>query len=171
MHVEYATIDDRPALNFERRIAHPVDAVWRAITEPEQLEHWFPSSVELDLRVGGEMTFTFREMQLAEQPMTLSGEVTDLDPPHLFAFYWGQDHLKFELAPADQGTLLRFTAMLDAKDKAARDAAGWHMCLDRLELQLGGATTALGTEPSGEWRGRYEEYVGRGFPTGAPVPD
>ena len=145
MHVEYATIDDRPALNFERRIAHPVDAVWRAITEPEQLEHWFPSSVELDLRVGGEMTFTFREMPLAEQPMTL--------------------------APADQGTLLRFTAMLDAKDKAARDAAGWHMCLDRLELQLGGATTALGTEPTGEWRGRYEEYVGRGFPTGAPVPD
>jgi uncharacterized protein YndB with AHSA1/START domain len=172
MHAEYATIKERPALRFQRRMAHPVDAVWRAITESAQLEQWFPSSVELDLREGGEMTFTFRETKLSEQPTTMAGEVTDLDPPRLFAFYWGEDHLRFELEPADGGTLLTFTALLDARDKAARDAAGWHVTFDALERHLAGtATSPSSPEPGADWRGLYDEYAGRGFPTGAPIPE
>ena len=59
MHGTLETIDDRPALRFERRLAHPVDAVWRAVTEPAELAHWFPSSVSGDVRVGGRLSFTF----------------------------------------------------------------------------------------------------------------
>jgi uncharacterized protein YndB with AHSA1/START domain len=174
MHASYQTVDDRPTLHFQRRIAHPVDAVWRALTEPDELEHWFPSSVEVELRVGGAMTFTFREHTLPDGSNTMPGEVTDVDPPRLLAFHWGEDHLRFELQPTGGGehTLLRFTALLGAKDKAARDAAGWHVCLDRLEQHLGGAsTTPPESAPSEEWRGHYEEYAGRGFPTGAWLPD
>ena len=173
MHGTYETIDERPTLRFERRIGHPIDAVWRAITEPEGLEHWFPSRVEVDLRKGGSMTFTFRELKLAGQPSTMPGEVTDLEPPQLFAFYWGDDHLIFELEPIDGGAAcrLRFTAVLDARDKAARDAAGWHVCLDRLVQHLDGADAAApGSEPTDEWRGLYEEYERRGLPTGAGLP-
>jgi uncharacterized protein YndB with AHSA1/START domain len=172
MEATYQTIDQRPALRFERRIAHPVEAVWRAITDPDELEHWFPSSVEFDLTPGAEMIFTFREHTLPDGSNTMRGKLTDLDPPRLFAFHWGDDHLRFELEPTEEGTLLRFTALLDAKDKAARDAAGWHVCLDRLEQHLSGAdTTAPNSDPTGEWRGRYEEYAGRGFPTGAWLPE
>jgi uncharacterized protein YndB with AHSA1/START domain len=35
------TVDDRPALRFERRLNHPVARVWRAVTEPDELERWF----------------------------------------------------------------------------------------------------------------------------------
>ena len=124
MHGTYQTVDQRPALGFERRIAHPVQAVWQAITEPSELEHWFPCSVELDLEVGGEMAFTFRE-QRDGVPTTLSGRVTDLDPPRLFAFYWGDDHLRFELEPVEGGTacVFRMMVILDTRDKAARDRA------------------------------------------------
>jgi uncharacterized protein YndB with AHSA1/START domain len=169
----FAQIENRPALRFERRLAHPIDAVWRAITDPEELWHWFPGGVELELRVGGAMTFTFHEQRLENAPITMEGEVTDLDRPRLFAFYWGGDHLRFELEPVDAGaaTRLEFTVLLDARDKAARDAAGWHVCLDRLEQQLTGApTNAPGSDPTAEWRAHYDAYARQGLPTGAELP-
>jgi uncharacterized protein YndB with AHSA1/START domain len=160
----YGTVDGRPVLRFERRLAHPVDAVWRAITEPAELAHWFPAAVAVDLRVGGRMTFTFPD---GEQ----EGEISELDPARAFAFSWGKEHLRFELDPVD-GCLLRFSTVLSEHDQAARDAAGWHVCLDRLERHLSGAPVAApGSEPTPEWRELYEAYTARGLPTGAPVPD
>ena len=55
--------------------------------------------------------------------------------------------------------------LLDEREKAARDGAGWHVCLDRLEAQLDGSVG--GGE---DWRGLYEEYQRRGVPAGAPIP-
>jgi uncharacterized protein YndB with AHSA1/START domain len=173
MHGNYETIDARPALRFERRVSHPVEAVWRALTEPDELARWFPSTVEVDLRVGGEMTFTFAEMPIPDESSTMTGRVTDLDPPRLFAFYWGQDHLRFELEPADGGTacVMRFTVLIDSKDKAARDAAGWHVCLDGLEQLLDGAAEGGVHGVTQTWRQRYEEYLEQGLPAGAPIPE
>jgi uncharacterized protein YndB with AHSA1/START domain len=170
-HATYENVDERPTLRFERRLAHPVDAVWRAITDPSELGHWFPCQVEVELRVGGEMKFEFEDMPL-DAPSTMPGRVTDLDPPRLFAFFWGEDHLRFELQPLDEagGCLLRFTVVLETSDKAARDAAGWHQCLDALERQLSGAPAGRHDEP-GEWRERYAEYTRLGLPAEAPVPD
>ena len=163
MHATYENL----TLRFERRLMQPVARVWRAITEPSELAHWFPSAVEGDIRAGGELTFRFEHMPL-DAPTTMAGSVTDFEPPRLFAFYWGDDHLRFELEPADpDGCLLRFTVVLDAEDKAARDAAGWHHCLDGLERELSDGPPV----PDESWRERYEEYSQRGLPTGAPVPD
>ena len=39
------TIDGRPALRFERRLAHPIERVWRAVTEPAELARWFVAPV------------------------------------------------------------------------------------------------------------------------------
>ena len=168
MYGAYDTIENRPALRFERRLSHSVDAVWGAITEPDELEQWFPSKVEVEaLRPGAEMTFRFENMPL-DAPSTMTGRVTDLDPPRLFAFYWGGDHLRFQLEPVagEDACTLRLTVLLDSREKAARDAAGWHVCLDRLRRRLAGA------EPGGreDWRARYDEYQRRGVPAGAPIP-
>jgi len=166
MYGSYTTIEDTPALRFERRLSHPVDRVWRAITETEELQHWFPSKVVVDeLLPGAEMTFEFEDMPL-DAPSSMGGRVTDVDPPRLFAFYWGEDHLRFDLGPidGDHGCDLRLTVALGARDKAARDAAGWHVCLDRLETRLGRQSAG------GEWREYYDEYRRRGVPAGAPIP-
>jgi uncharacterized protein YndB with AHSA1/START domain len=162
----YADDPDRPTLTFERRFPHPVEAVWEAITTPDDLSRWFPSAVDLELRVGGRMTFTF-EHELADGVQTMEGEVVELDPPHLFAFYWGDDRLVFELEPRDGGAAcqLRFTVVLESRDKAARDAAGWHECLDQLADRLDGAEAG-----APRWRERYEEYKRRGLPADAPIP-
>jgi hypothetical protein len=90
--------------------------------------------------------------------------------PRLLAFYWADDLLRFELEPADSGTacLLRFTVALDSEAKAARDGAGWHVCLDALERSL----TAEPENQHGDhgWEHRYEEYKRRGFPATAAIP-
>ena len=39
------TIDGRPALRFERRLAHSVQRVWHAVTEPAELAQWFVAPV------------------------------------------------------------------------------------------------------------------------------
>lgn len=169
MHGTYDTVDGRPALRFERRLAHPVDAVWRAITEPSELSRWFPNEVSVELRLGGRMTFTFADGRYP--PM--DGEVLELDPPRRLAFSWGDDELRFELEPLDdgRGCLLRFTDVLEERDKAARDAAGWHVCIDRMEQHLAGLpATAPDSSATGEWRGLYEDYERRGLPTGAEIP-
>ena len=170
MYGAYDTIENHPALRFERRLAHPVETVWRAITESDELGHWFPSKVDLDdPRPGAEMTFRFEHMPLEDTPSTMSGRVTDFDPPRLFAFYWGEDHLRFELEPVagEDACVLRLTVLLESRDKAARDSAGWHVCLDRLETRLAGGSSAGDDD---DWRGLYEEYQRRGVPAGAPIP-
>ena len=169
MHGTYAEAEGRQALRFERRLAHPVDVVWRAITEPGELAHWFPSAVTIDLRVGGAMRFEFEGHDMP----AMTGEVTELDPPRRLAFLWGDELLRFELEPADGGaaTLLRFTHELSERDTAARNAAGWHVCLDRLAGHLdGGDDAAPGAEPTPEWSALYDEYQARGVPAGAPIP-
>jgi uncharacterized protein YndB with AHSA1/START domain len=166
----YELVDGRPALRFERRLSHPVDVVWRAITVSGELEHWFPCHVEVDeLREDAQMTFRFDDMPL-DAPSTMTGRVTEFDPPRSFAFTWGpptrEDHLRFELEPllGEEACVLRLTVLLDSREKAARDGAGWHVCLDRLERHLGSA------EANGEWRDYYDEYRRRGVPSGAPIP-
>src|SRR5438874_117477 len=101
MHGTFETIDERPALRFERHISHPIEAVWVAITEPARLAKWFPCEVEVDLRMGGTMKFHFPEMTLPDTASAMLGEVTELEPPRRFAFLWGQDHLHFALEPSD----------------------------------------------------------------------
>lgn len=39
------TIDGRPALRFERHYRHPIERVWRAVTDPSEVGRWFPSEV------------------------------------------------------------------------------------------------------------------------------
>ena len=153
MHATYENVSDRPTLRFERRLGHPVAKVWRAITEPAELGHWFPSNVEGEIRAGGELTFRFEHMPL-DAPTTMTGRVTDYEPQRLFAFYWGDDHLRFELElDESDACLLRLTVRLDAEDKAARDAAGWHHCLGGLERHLADQPPVAGDS----WRERYDE--------------
>jgi uncharacterized protein YndB with AHSA1/START domain len=46
------TIDGRPAVRFERRLPHSVERVWRAVSEPAELERWFPAAADWTLAPG-----------------------------------------------------------------------------------------------------------------------
>lgn len=55
MNETLRTVDGRPVLRIERRLQHPPERVWRALTEPAELSRWYPFAVtELQLCVGGD---------------------------------------------------------------------------------------------------------------------
>ncbi|MCO1580706.1 SRPBCC domain-containing protein [Crossiella sp. SN42] len=71
----------RPVLRFERRLRHPPEKVWRAVTDPAHLKHWFPAELQTEQRIGAPITFVFPG---AEAPPG-SGEILEFDPPRVFA--------------------------------------------------------------------------------------
>ena len=166
-HGTYTAQDGQPAVRFERELRHPPEAVWRMLTEPAELAHWFPCEVELDVRVGGALRFIF------SPDFELDGEVLECEPPSRFAFRWGADVLFFTLYPVTGGTQLEMVHVLNQEgaEGAAKTAAGWHLCLDALEARLDGTHDGPPPEgPSPAWRARYAEYQAAGVPSGAEVP-
>src|SRR5205085_11191863 len=96
----------RPAVRLERQLADPPAVIWSALTEREQLEAWFPCDVIVnggEWRVGASITFVFPPEVI---DMTMTGEVLEVDEPHVLAFTWGDETLRLELSATDGGTLL-----------------------------------------------------------------
>ncbi|MGP9022630.1 SRPBCC domain-containing protein [Streptomyces sp. BR1] len=137
----------RPVLRFERVLAQPPEAVWRAITDREELKAWFPCDVIADAwKPGAAISFPFA----GDGAPTLAGTVLEVDEPRLLAYTWGEETLRFALTPEPGGrTRLVFTDELDPA-AAARNAAGWQVCLARLT----GETSA-----DGAWKAFFDRYV------------
>jgi len=137
--MRYGTIeqldDGRWQLRFTRVLAHPQEKVWRAITEPEHLANWFPTTIDGERRAGAALRFGFPE-EIDIEP--IDGEMLAYEPMSLMELQWGPDVVRLELEPHEQGTLLRLLDTLEERGKGARDGAGWHACLDGLEAFLNG---------------------------------
>ena len=138
MSPSLSTVDGRSVLRVERRLCRPPEEVWPALVEPERLAAWFPSTATIEPRVGGRVVFGFGG----------DGTVTDLDPPRLIAFTWETDHLRFELAPDGDGSLLVLVHTFDDRAGAASFAAGWESCLDVLD-----------GVPEGDHESRHEQLL------------
>ena len=163
MTTEHGTLESR--LTFVRDLRHPVDKVWRAITEPDQLVDWFPSTIDGDRAAGASLKFVF---PYADAPV-MAGTMRVYDPPSTIEFDWGdEDVLRITLEAIDGGTRLTLTDRFTEYAKAARDAAGWHACLDNLGCALSGE--AVNAE---RWRHHSQWYLDH-FPpaaTTAAIPD
>ncbi|GAA3869558.1 SRPBCC family protein [Saccharothrix violaceirubra] len=164
MSARLIRVDGRPALRFERDFAASPVRVWRAVSEPDRLDHWFPAAVEID---GDVLRFTFPD---SAPEVVTSGAVLEFTPPEVFAFRWNTDVLRFEVAAHGSGTRLVFTNTFEHERTAARTAAGWDSCLRALTARLDGSTVP----PVTGWREPVERYVrefglDRGHATGNEV--
>ncbi len=139
-------VGERPILRFERHLRHTVETVWRAVTDPIEMRSWFPTRIEIDeWAVGATLTHHFDGHDIDPLP----GVVVAWDPPNRVRFTWGEDTIGFDLAATrDGGTVFVLTEELSA-DYAARNAAGWEACLDRLERR----------REHSSWQERFEHYV------------
>jgi uncharacterized protein YndB with AHSA1/START domain len=147
---QFLTLHDRPTVRVERRYAHPIAKVWRAITTPEYLSEWFPSPVDFDLRPGAQIRFGGSD----GDPGAV-GTVETVDAPHTFTFTWGSDRLTFELTSDSDGTTLALIHSFDDRYGAASFATGWDVCLAGLRSVLAGEPLP----PPDRGIARHEELV------------
>lgn len=143
------TIDGRPALRFERTLAHPVERVWRAVSEPAELARWFPAVADWTPATGE-----------ALDAYGMTGQVTEVDAPHRLAWTFAGDQYSFEVTPHDDGCRLVFTHVFDDRTAAAQAAAGWEAYLARLEAHLAGGYLSE-EEAHRPWEEVHERYAAR----------
>jgi uncharacterized protein YndB with AHSA1/START domain len=152
---------ERWRLRFTRTLPHAPEKVWRAITEAEHLDAWFPFRIEGEFATGARLQFVARDTP----DTTFDGEMTEYRPPTVIEFRWSENEVvRLEVEPDGAGSRLTLLNTFDELGKAARDAAGWHGCLDDLELHLGHAIAPW--SPKEHWQELFDGYVDR-FPAAA----
>ena len=163
VHGQLDRIDDRWQLRFTRTLSHAPEKVWRALTEADHLAAWFPAEMHGERAAGARLTFVFSD---GEGPTT-EGEMIAFDPPSLLEYRWGGETLRFELEREGDGTVLTFVNSFDELGKAARDAAGWHACLDVLGHHLDGQEPPW--RPMDRWEEVHAVYVEEFGPEAATI--
>jgi uncharacterized protein YndB with AHSA1/START domain len=146
-------------LRFTRTLPHPPETVWQALTEPDHLAAWFPTTVEGERTAGAPLRFAFR----GGEAEPFDGQLLVYEPPSVLEFRWGPDTLRFEVRPAAGGSRLTLLDTFDEQGKAARDAAGWHVCLDALHGHL------AGTPEQSPWKPLNDAYTERFGPEAATI--
>ncbi len=134
--------DGRQELRFERRLTHPPEKVWRALTRRDQLRNWFAAHTDRDFAPDARVRFTMtpeakRQMNVADGAESLGeGTVTVFDPPRRLEYTWDGQVMIWELVPSGDGCVLVFTTVFD-HEGGASEAAGWHAALEVLAARLG----------------------------------
>jgi uncharacterized protein YndB with AHSA1/START domain len=167
-------IHGRWVLRFERRLPHPREKVWDALTRPEQIRAWFgEGDVDLDLVEGGRFEIrTTGPPELVDAVIREAGEaalvqhnaVLRVEPPSVFEHTFGDPDsvVRWELTPDGDGTLLRLAhteppTFTTTKD-GPRDLAGWHALLEQLAQVLAGEPVEWRIE---RWEALRDEYAAR----------
>ncbi len=154
-------------LRVERRLRHPPAKVWRVLTERELLKQWFPSDVEGEWRVGAELRFEFLHGEgegLTEEQMR--GEVLEVEVGRLLAFRWGDSVIRCEIEADGDGSIFRLSETLIDASWGARNAAGWEMCIENMELLFQGASIAKFAWDV--WRPKFRRYKKKFEPVFGP---
>ena len=157
---ELARFIDRWTVEYVRVYAHPIERVWRAISDPNESSAWFWSA-QFDLREGGAFAF-------GPEGSDLVGVFGAIDPPRFIRFNGPslalnpEGYFQFTLEPVKGGTRLSFVQHFtpgvvlrpewgaDPGDHPfaavnpwrAGTLAGWHLALDALRQLLSGEEVA-----------------------------
>jgi uncharacterized protein YndB with AHSA1/START domain len=149
---------DRQELRFERRLAHPVEDVFDAITKPERVALWI-GTVKHDLREGGRYWLRFDKTR----NNVVEGTITRYQPPTLFEHTWEDpedpgatpDVVRWELRPEGDGCVLILT---HTTDKPTEAISGWHSLLESLPGALEGRDTPWSQE---RWAEIHDAYAAK----------
>lgn len=132
----------------ERRMAHPPEKIWRALTHSALIADWL---MENDFAPEVGHRFTFRAEPVPGWSGMTNCEVVEVDAPHRLAYRWGDGSesdsglktlVTWTLTPADGGTLVRMehSGFREADEAGYRGmGGGWPHILERLETVAGTA--------------------------------
>jgi uncharacterized protein YndB with AHSA1/START domain len=160
---ELARFVDRFTMEYVRVYPHPIERVWRAITDPNEFRAWFIPGA-LELKTGGDYRFG------AEGSTDFAGQVLAVDPPTLLRFSHSSDpeaYFQYELTELAGATRMRFVQHFapglfeETPDDLGGDlpggpgtpwkpgfVGGWHEFWDALRDYLDGVTTGSRLPPT-----------------------
>ena len=146
---------------FERRLGHPVEAVWAALADPEERAAWLGPGT-LEPRAGGQVAICTGPGDRPELQRMMSGRVLAWDPPRVLEHEWLQPGLdisvvRYELEADAGGTILRLTHRRSVMPGAFGGRAGWHAYLDRLTAHLDGLPVPAWSERRAAVQDAYGE--------------
>ncbi len=162
------TRGDRSLLRYERHLKHPIDRVWRAITDPDEIVRWL-AAAEIDLERAGRVRLEWLntdEHGERSEHAVAEGRITELDPPRLVV-YDTDVHgvLRWELHEEGTGTRLDLTVDIALpEDNVTENRSGWHVHLDFLEDALEGGAVDWPNWPRDRWAAIHERYIRREQP-------
>jgi uncharacterized protein YndB with AHSA1/START domain len=159
------TDGDQVTIAFRRRLPFPIEAVWAAITEPEQRKAWFGETA-IEPRAGGAIEMTPDEPPVPPEVKRMTGRILTWAPPAdsvtgprsaVLEHEWRQrivedGVVRYELTEDGEGTVLAFSHSGLGIRNAQGFSPGTHAYLDRLAAHL-----AADEIPS--WSQRYEELA------------
>jgi uncharacterized protein YndB with AHSA1/START domain len=128
-------------MRFERTYAHPQDAVWRALTDPDVLGTWFDQMIDysgsrLNFADGAGLLFVAKDAHLFPAQ---HGRVIRVDPPHRLEYTRASATLRWQIAATGDGaSRLVLTVIHDTQAGASADTPLLQAALDRLETTLAG---------------------------------
>jgi uncharacterized protein YndB with AHSA1/START domain len=73
-------------------VKSPRDVVYKALTEADELTHWFPTRAESDPRAGGRIKL-FWDFTDASQNGSQEGEYVEVVPNEKFSYTWTADSI------------------------------------------------------------------------------
>ncbi len=146
-------IDTTKGFTLTRELDATPDAIWSAWTDPDQVADWWHGrggstpreSVHLDVRVGGEYSYTMVDGISGEAVVT-AGVYREIAPGERLVFSWGlpdapdDDRPVVTVTITPLGELTRLGVELRGVDGVAGDGFyydGWASVLDELVQHLG----------------------------------
>lgn len=153
-------IDGRYILRYERHLTHPIDRVWAALTEPEQLEMWL-AQAEIELVRGGRVVLRWLNTDTEGNHAVARGTITQLEPPRLLEIDTDiHGLLRWQLRPNGDGCALTFSSTVGfTEDWLPIVLAGWHAHLDFLADALTGTAMDWPNWPRDHWEELHAGYA------------
>ncbi|WP_223385566.1 SRPBCC family protein [Oricola cellulosilytica] len=120
----------------ETNVSAPVDAVWRAYTDPEAIMHWNAASDDwhttaatVDLREGG--AFSSRmEAKDGSMGFDFAGTYTRVIEHELIEYTFGDRAAKVEFLPEKDRVRVRVTFDAETTHSVEQQRDGWQAILD-----------------------------------------
>ena len=137
-------------LHFEAVYPHPIDKVWRAITDPDAIGQWLMKN-DFQPRVGHR--FQFRVANARGWSGIVDCEVTRLEPPRRLAYTWKSDKVdttvEWTLKPTPKGTRLElvhsgFKGVGQTILRKFMMGPGWSRMLEKKLPEIIGRVTSSG---------------------------
>jgi uncharacterized protein YndB with AHSA1/START domain len=144
---------NQDAIISEVQINAPVERVFQALIDPQQLMRWWNSEecqteyFEMDARRGGQWRFGTKSSKLNVNGVSqffCEGEVLEFDPPRLLTYTWianwhddktRRTVVRWELKPTKDGTNVKVTHSGLAQEAVARKdyTGGWPGVVESLK--------------------------------------